>query len=216
MADKSGNSPENFGLQMEQWEDIKSSILAYPDELKDRILTALQQEKLERWKKEWNVDAILEDLRKNHVTIEKNIEMFGHKWNIVHVDLPAAWNWKFNWFSFSYFVWDYVRNEDFEENLEKSSYSVERVWQILKSINEYMKASRVKDVDVDMDYKNELNIDGGIDNCKAWDYLKRITDLDSSYRLKNNKVLNLVPGYCGFTDVDFDSDDMYKILFDLN
>ena len=110
------------------------------------------------WKEEliWDTDAILNDLRENHVKIEKNAEVEWYKWKKVHIDLPAVWN--FEWFKFDYFVSnDFVYKKDFEakSELKKKSYSMNDVSKLLQAMNEYMTELWGKN-DGNIDYETEL------------------------------------------------------------
>lgn len=178
----------------------------------------LQREEEEKEKSEkvenleWDIDAILKNLKENHVKIEEDVKMMWYKWKKVYIDLPAVWN--FGWFKFDYFVSDdRVINSDlrkksiFNKPLEGKLYSKKEVVELLNAINKYMAELHVKN-DWDMDYENELKY--GETNkywCKAWDYLKTIAWLDAWYWLKDRYTswkrhfrANL---YCNYSDCYF-------------
>lgn len=106
---------------------------------------------VEEWVKEgkwleslrWNKEEILKSLKENpeYVKIEENAEVMWHTWKKVHINLPKVWN--FEWFKFDYFVsYNSVEKKDFEKNpkLEKKSYSMNDVSNLLKAINRFMAA----------------------------------------------------------------------------
>jgi len=143
----------------------------------------------------WNKDAILKDLKENHVTVYENQEMMWYKWKIVEINLPWAWE---DYNPFKYFVsYKLVRKDTFESNpeLEKNSYSMEEVWNLLKAINNYMKAMGVE-IDTDVDYENDLKTwehytkKGKLNNHKsvAWDCFNDIAWLNDWYWLKDKDV----------------------------
>ena len=88
--------------------------------MKDREKTDVKHEKklsvqelIERWER---VESIIQDLKKNHINIEKGKVMW-HKWKIVHIDLPTVGG--FEWFKFDWFFSrDRVQKKDFESNSE--------------------------------------------------------------------------------------------------
>lgn len=143
------------------------------------------------WKEEliWDTDAILNDLRENHVKIEKNAEVEWYKWKKVHIDLPAVWN--FEWFKFDYFVSnDFVYKKDFEakSELKKKSYSMNDVSKLLQAMNEYMTELWGKN-DGNIDYETELKYwEFEKYRCTAWDCLKAITWLKYWYWLSDKDV----------------------------
>ena len=166
-------------------ENLIQSIISLPESQKDELMQILQQDKLENRKKRGEVDAILEDLRKNYVRIDKNKEILWERWKIIHVDLPEVPGSNFKWFKFDFFAWPRIMNENFEKkpDLEKHSLSVKKIWKILQAINEYMEACGAE-YDIDVDYENDILMEDF--TCKAGDYLINIADLCGSYRLKGN------------------------------
>ena len=137
----------------------------------------------------WNTDAILDDLKENYIKIEEDKEIMWYEWKIVHIDLPAIWD--FEWFKFDYFVsYKSVAQEDFEKKFElkKKSYSVEDVSELLQAMNSYMKELQGKN-DWDMDYENKLRyLRTNTRRCNVWDCLKYITGLDRLYWLRDMDV----------------------------
>ena len=156
------------------------------------ILTTLQQDKDYEVKENliWNTDAILEDLKKNCVTVEpKDTEMMWYKWKKVHINLPAVWN--FEWFKFDYFVSnEAVKKDNFEnkQELEKESYSMENIAELLQAINKYMTELQGTNEE-EMDYENELKYrKTGRYFCFTWEYLKAISWLNKSYWLNDKYI----------------------------
>ena len=134
--------------------------------------------------------TILKGLKEKHVKTYENEEVMGFKWKKVHIELPAVW--EFKWYNFDYFVsYNNVRERDLDSNpeLRKKSFSMEKICEILKNINNYMKAMGVK-TDWDMNYKYELDRASrqyfGASRCKAWDCLKFITWLNKTYYLSDD------------------------------
>ena len=111
------------------WDDeLKSRLEWLTDEQKDKLFEMLKQDRLDREKSMWNIDAILEDLKENHVNIEGNKEILNKKWIIMHINLPAIW--KFNWFKFDCFISNYLESvnlEDWNEEYKEKSYSMEEI-----------------------------------------------------------------------------------------
>ncbi len=148
----------------------------------------LSQEKIE--KLYWNQEAILKDLKENHVKIEENQEMLWYKWKKVHIELPAVWN--FQWFKFEYFVSnDGIRKANFEQNadLESKSYSAKDLSNLLTAMNQYMKEMWVETDGDNADYSANGSLIGygwGYD-CEAWECLKTITWLNY-YWLRDKDV----------------------------
>lgn len=164
------------------WNDDLKSIMEWlSDEKRDELLEMLKQDKKERGvamreSLHWDKEAILKDLKENHVKIEEDAEspfncFLGRKWRIFHIDLPAVWNFK--WFKFDFYVSDwYVKKEDFDQYFEKTSllYSYWEMWEhngLLRAIAEYMKESWVK-----------------LDEWEQGVCLKNITGLNNRYRCK--------------------------------
>lgn len=147
---------------------------------------------------DWDIDAVLEDLKENCVKIEENVEMMWYDWDIVHIEIPPYKN--FEWLNFDYFVSyenvDFIlvyggKTPEYEENL----YSVKDVSKLLQAINSYMTERHVTN-DWAMDYEKELW--GNNLTCKAWDYLKAITWLDDEYWLSEDNLLHCCDSLCGF------------------
>ena len=176
------------------WNDKLNSIIGQWNELSKKeqseLLVMLQKEHLI-----WNTDAILDDLKKNHVKIEENVEMMWLKWKKVHIDLPAVWN--FEWFKFDYFVSDVrVEKKYFEKkklfgrkSLENKSYSMKDVSKLLQAMNNYMSELQWEN-DGDIDYEHELIYwrKNKKKWCKAWYCLSEITWLDCRSWLSDKDV----------------------------
>lgn len=136
-------------------EELKSRLEGLTPEQKDELLEILKKDKLEREKSAWNEEAILEDLKENHVKVEENKEMLGHKWKIIHIDLPAVW--EFGWFKFDCFVSDL--DEFIGEvawKYEEMSYEREELYKLQEKIFEYGKACWAEYIVDDWDFLNEI------------------------------------------------------------
>lgn len=129
----------------------------------------------------WNAEAILNDLKKNHVK-EKNVEEMGYQWKRVYIDFPAVGSFK--WFKFDYFVSeDKISKDELKSNpkLKEKLHSFSEIWKLLQAMNSYMKEFGVK-TDYFMDYADRLKYyHTDYHNCVAWNYLKDITGLNSRY-----------------------------------
>jgi hypothetical protein len=159
--------------------------------IKDGLANTLKQPNPELF---WNRDAILKDLKENHVKVEENVWYMWQYWKKVHINLPAVW--KFRRFKFDYFVSNnQVTKREFEiDKLEEKSYSVKDVWRLLWAMNRYMQAMGVE-TDWDLDYENALKLweRGSQGGCNAWDCLMEITWLHrnrwlSTYWLNDRKL----------------------------
>lgn len=141
---------------IQAWEEFEQTIEEEAEEEKWSEMGILNPELI------CNPTAILEDLQKNYLKVEFDKELFWVKWRFVHLELPPVWNFK--WFKFNCFIskWESLTPGEFRSNpnFEKRSYSTEEIAQLLKAINEYMKAYLVE-TDWDIDYNNGL---------KDWDY----------------------------------------------
>lgn len=149
---------------------------------KDRVADTLIQLNPELF---WNRIAILDDLAKNHVKVEEDVEMMWYKWKRFHIDLPAVGDFK--WFKFDWFVSDNMfKYEDFMNNQEirKKLYPKKVVYKILRAMNKYMETMGVK-TDWDVDYKREMRYN--YYDCIAWDDRIYFTGLDYLYWLIDDK-----------------------------
>ena len=131
----------------------------------------------------WNVEAVIKDLKEHHVKIEEDVEMMWYEWKKVYINLPAVW--EFKWFKFEYFVsYDCVFKGDFESDpeLEKKSYSMKEVSNLLKAMNGYMQAMGVETYDFESEeYLETYRPD-------ATYFLTKIAWFDGMYWLKDKKV----------------------------
>ena len=187
-------------------ENLKSIINWLSNEKKDELLRMLKKDQIERNYNSlyWKMDTILKDLKENHIETKENQNMLGFDWKLVHIDLPSVWDFK--WFNFDYFkpdsrVWE---NWDFEsdsDNLEDKSFSIQEISELLNSFKEYL-----KELGVEINGKNEVNIE---------DNLKNILNLDYWYWLKDKNwenyraMLNCYDGGCDFfwDKIDWEWDD---------
>ncbi len=88
----------------------------------------------------WNSSAVLKDMKRNYVDIEKDKEMLGRKWRVVHINFPAVWDFK--WFKTDFFVSkDSITAKEFESDpkYEKFSRSFQDSKEILEAIAGYMR-----------------------------------------------------------------------------
>ena len=116
---------------------------------KNELLKVLIKEKEERWeiKEEliWFEAGVLNDIRKNHMTIDEDAEMLWHKWRKVHIDLPKVGDVK--WFKFDCFFLDKYCDDDYLDKVPElidNSYSSEEISDLLRALNRYMQAYWVK------------------------------------------------------------------------
>jgi hypothetical protein len=187
-------------IETKNWklEEVKLQMEDLSDKEKDELIERLLKWKEEKWSTEikpnpklmQNPTAILKDIQKNHVKVEFDKELFWVKWRFVHLELPEVWNFK--WFKFNCFIskWEPLKPGEFKANpnFENQSYSVEEIANLLKAINEYMKAYWVE-TDWDIDYINGLknrDYENGKKKSKAWlDLANYIWLTDCIYRLKD-------------------------------
>ena len=171
---------------------------------KDEILRILKEDQDKRNREAnlkpeliWNKEQILKDLENNHLIIEKDKEMeFAVYdkivWNIFHLELPPVWN--FNWYKCDFFIrlkdnnFSTISKTVFEEEdatLVNKRYSVSymKIVELLKAINEYMKAYWVS-MDEDIDFENDLipRENNFKNKCETWNCLKRLFHLNGKYR----------------------------------
>lgn len=149
---------------------------------RDDLLKMLQEDKRERERPSfeslfWNEKAILEDIKKNYLTVTwdatydamwffDKVKSIG--WRVVKLDLPAVWDFK--WFKIELFISRYVSytssivgNDKTREKL----CSREKLEDILRAINGYMRAYWVvldENVDFNWDLENVP--------CKTWEYVE--------------------------------------------
>ena len=174
-------------------EKIKSIVKEAKKEEKEREKREEERKEKERKEKNlklmWNTNAILNDLKENHIKIEEDKEMMWYKWKIIHIDLPKVWNFK--WFRFGYFVSNItITKEEFERDplIEKQSYSMKDVSELLQAMNEYMKELQ-GDNDWDMNYENGLRRrETNTIGCMMWYCLRYITCLNTWYWLKDKEL----------------------------
>lgn len=211
-----------------EWDrELKLKIEWLSDTQKDRLLKLLILEKNERENEEAeqanklkiNTNAILKDLRENHVKIEENAKIIWYKWKKVHIDLPAVWN--FEWYKFDYFVSDkQIRKDTFESNpeLKKRSYSINEVSKLFQAMNRYM---------LELWGGNDGDEEGDIDELEYRETAKNIysiTWLRNWYWLKNKEILynkNFILSphharwscYIGYDNIDWIEDNRKANLF---
>ena len=153
--------------------------------------------------KDKNKEEVLDDLKENHIQIEEDKEMFGYKWKIVHLDLPAVGDFK--WFKFDYFV---SNNKVYYENLKKEnkimeqSHSLKDVIELFENMREYMKACWVF-MDREMDFEKDVEWDAyrylWQRRFDTWDCLKDLLQWnDKPYRMKNRSSDNF--DICSFEE----------------
>lgn len=167
-------------------EKLKSRLQWLTPEEKDELLEILKQDKKERSKPSfeslfWNEKAILEDIKKNCLTttwdvtynvqygLDKEIPIW---WRVVKIDLPAIWDFK--WFKMDLFIWGDVECQDlaFRKKIVKNLCSREKLEELLRAINGYMRAHWVI-VDENVDFNWDLD---GVP-CKTWEYVEELLRL---------------------------------------
>ena len=160
-------------------DDLKSMLECLTNEQKDRLFEMLKQDKKDRGNignesLYWNKDAILDDLIENHVYVDKDIEieMLGHKWKLIHINLPKIGN--FEWFKFDCFVSNYGYNKkefEFDSEYDRKFYSMDEISDLLKALNRYMRAYWVN-MDENIDFKKDLYWKNKKITSNTWDCLK--------------------------------------------
>jgi hypothetical protein len=184
-------------------DEQKEKLSSLSDDQAIELLDTLRQEQSKKSEMYGKEDLLIEDLKKKHVKVEEKAKMEWHEWKIVHIYLPAKWDFK--WFEFDFFVSEYVNVNMFMVN-EWSSYSMKEISGLFWAINSYMKASWV-DIDWDIDYEKELKYRERKNNkwcSEAWKIFKEITGLENSYFLKDrDDENNTIVFYCGGDDCWF-------------
>lgn len=213
-------------------DDLKSMLECLTNEQKDRLFEMLKQDKKDRGNignesLYWNKDAILDDLIENHVYVDKDIEieMLGHKWKLIHINLPKIGN--FEWFKFDCFVSNYGCNKkefEFDSEYDKKFYSMDEISDLLKALNRYMRAYWVN-MDENIDFKKDLYWKNKKITSNTWDCLKKIIELDTDYWLRD-KNLDGKKGtracwFCGYNSSYFSEyndydDDGAKLLMKIS
>ena len=179
--------------------DMENSQVEYEDaQMAHKYVQTAHGWEVEYEKIFWNEKAILKNLKEHYVRKDE-AEVMWYKWKIVHVNLPAVWN--FEWFNFDYFVsYARVHKDDFEANpeFEKKSYSMKKICDILKAMNRYLAELGVK-TDGNKNYENDLQwwnwksmlwwiVHYFPTESKAWDWLKDVTWLNRAYWTSDKKV----------------------------
>lgn len=211
-------------------EELKSRLEWLTPEQKDRLFHILKEDVKKRyWERlYWNKDAILDDLRKNHVK-HMDYEIWWHKWCMTILDLPPVWK-KFKWFVFQCFrSYDTISKSEFLKNKDfvDMSYTKEEISNLFRAMNEYMKANWIY-TDESMDYEHELREpNSSKESCKAWLYVEHlIWPWHDQLFLKNTKkrwgnknststIRNVHCGNCAFYWVDPDYDPYGFLLLKL-
>ena len=213
-------------------DDLKSMLECLTNEQKDRLFEMLKQDKKDRGNignesLYWNKDAILDDLIENHVYVDKDIEieMLGHKWKLIHINLPKIGN--FEWFKFDCFVSNYGYNKkefEFDSEYDRKFYSMDEISDLLKALNRYMRAYWVN-MDENIDFKKDLYWKNKKITSNTWDCLKKIIELDTDYWLRD-KNLDGKKGtracwFCGYNSSYFSEyndydDDGAKLLMKIS
>ena len=178
-------------------EEQKEKLLSLSDDQAMELLDTLRQEHNKKAEMYGNEDLLIEDLKKRHVKVEENVKMKWYEWKIVHIDLPAKWDFK--WFKFDFFVSESTNVSVFMISGWKL-YSMKEISELFWVIKSYMKASWV-DIDWDIDYEKELKYREGGKNkwcSEAWKIFKDITGLEDSYFLDDrDDENNTIVFYCG-------------------
>lgn len=210
----------NFQSLMDSLSDEqKEKISRLSDDQAMQLLDTLRQEQSRKTEVYGNVDLLIEDLKKKHVKVEENVEMKWYEWKILHIDLPAKWD--FRWLKFDFFVSESINVGIFMAS-KWSLYSMKEISRLFWAINSYMKASWVN-IDWDINYEKDLKYREGKNNkwcSEAWKIFKEITGLEDSYYLEdrddenNTIVFNCSGDDCWFfrdgKDGTFPSALLYK------
>ena len=151
---------------------------------RDDLLKMLQEDKRERERPSfeslfWNEKAILEDIKKNYLTVTWDVtrdvhgfhEMVPLRWMVVKLDLPEVPGSDFKWFKIELFISGRVSYlDDVTDNDELCS--KEKLEDIARAINGYMRAYWVA-LDENVDFNWDLE---GVP-CKTWEYVEDLLRL---------------------------------------
>lgn len=138
----------------------------------------------------WNTEAVLNDLKENHVKVEENVEFMWYEWKFFHIDLPSVGDFK--WSKFDFFISkDQLEIWEFESNLdlENQSYSMKDVGEFLGLLRIYMKEYWIS-LDPNMDFCKDLRERETYNAwCDTWECLSYIMDIkgDHHYFLKDKE-----------------------------
>ena len=176
-VNESGNLRENLRSIMNS--------LSYAQ--RDSLLEMLKQDKKEREKPSfeslfWDEKAVLEDLKKNYITIDWDKEYLWHKWIVVHIKLPAVAD--FEWFETDYFISNRrVEQRDLVFMKErKNLYPREKIGKLLEAISRYMRAYWIE-----MDANVDFDCDIDQLECHTSTLLGKYFKLDSTYWVRGDK-----------------------------
>lgn len=180
----------------------RENLLSLSDDQVMQLFDTLRQEHKKRTEEYENVDSLVEDLKKNHVKVEKHVEMVWHEWKKIYIDLPAKWDFK--WFKFNFFVSKSINVSKLMIN-DSTSCSMKEISELFWAINSYMKASWVN-TDWNIDYAKELKYrerDKRARSSKVWKIFKEITGLEGNYFLEDrddesNSIVFDCSGDCWF------------------
>ncbi len=187
------------GQNSKNWTVLKS----------DDLLKSLQTWESYSLKEElvWKEDLLVNELKDHCTKIEtgkvlvkknwkftiKNVKnkedlLSWLQWKIVHIRIPAVWNFK--WFDFDFFVSEsdiWIDRFDFDnQKCDKVAYSMEDFSKILDAIRGFLSEYWVN-IDQDMDYNTDLRErEEKKRGCKSGDALRKIIWLkDGVYRLSD-------------------------------
>jgi hypothetical protein len=126
----------------------------------------------------WNPYNVVVDLKKNYLKVEENVEMYGYKWKIVHIELPSV-GW-FKWYKFDYFISDEDVYLDIYNSImwNMRNHTKLSFASFLNNLNDYMQQfdikldyarwkSRYQGYAYDMDYRYTHK-----NSCEIWDYVR--------------------------------------------
>lgn len=152
----------------------------------------------------WNEEAIKEDLKKNHVTIEECMDKTWYFGKNITIDIPKVWD-KFPWYKFECFVSDEkFKSIDWLSNIRGRFIYRDDIYRLLDAINSYMNVYWItKDK---FGYNRDMLWE--IDNCVGMDCFKYITWLDSLYWLGCDIT--------GYTEYKFNCTGKKQIFIDKN
>ena len=169
---------------------LQAIIAWLPTNQREQLCTALLKEReknCEEPKKnqEIKLNYILNNLKRNHVRCEENIELYGKKWKIIHLELPSVW--KFEWYKFNCFV----TKDSVDLNSIKSSskiknkmYTIDEIWEFMTKFNQYLNECWIY-TDGDIDYTDIFSFSCG-KKSKVWKYIERISWISDRYLFRND------------------------------
>ena len=103
----------------------------------ERLRKELQQKKVELW---WFEQWIIDYTKEHFVKTESDAEYIDEKWELIHLELPAVWSFK--WYKKDFFISFRGFNWDRYDNTPKfinNSFSKEKMDEILLVLADYLR-----------------------------------------------------------------------------